>query len=252
MPTPFKISIPKPCHEQWDNMHKGQDGRFCGSCQKSVVDFTRFSDAELERWFIHERKISCGRFNPDQLDRLIENAQPFSLKRLKPNLILASFLAFLSFPKFGSANVIKPITYQTDGGFKNVLTANKELNQTDSLKVLKGKIIDRDDKSPLVGVAVGIDNNRLRVYTDVSGNFTIYIPEGFNSNMIDLQVRNIGYKAIDKTIDLRVNKDINLELCMSTEMLGGPELVYVRYSFKNRLYNNIKNHIKDINPFSRK
>ena len=40
-------TIPSPCTESWDCMTSTKEGRFCQSCEKTVVDFTRMSDAEL-------------------------------------------------------------------------------------------------------------------------------------------------------------------------------------------------------------
>src|ERR1043165_9793104 len=69
----IQLSIPTPCHENWDNMTPVERGRFCGSCQKQVVDFSRMSDREIAMFF---KKLStgsvCGRFMEDQLDRDIE------------------------------------------------------------------------------------------------------------------------------------------------------------------------------------
>ena len=78
----IQLNIPKPCHESWDQMTpvdkaRPDDpvgrGRFCGSCQKQVVDFTIMSDTQLAVFF---RKPStgsvCGRFMQDQLDRTID------------------------------------------------------------------------------------------------------------------------------------------------------------------------------------
>lgn len=48
----FRIEIPKPCHEDWDAMTPNENGRFCGSCAKTVVDFTNMQTAEIQRYFI--------------------------------------------------------------------------------------------------------------------------------------------------------------------------------------------------------
>jgi hypothetical protein len=50
-----------------------EKGRFCGSCQKQVVDFSNMSDREIAMFFKKPSTGSvCGRFMGDQLDRDIE------------------------------------------------------------------------------------------------------------------------------------------------------------------------------------
>ncbi|MGG9962337.1 hypothetical protein [Ferruginibacter sp. SUN106] len=68
----FKISIPKPCFEGWDNMTPNEQGRFCTSCAKTVVDFSVMSDEAIQQYFIsnYEQKI-CGRFKNIQLQRIV-------------------------------------------------------------------------------------------------------------------------------------------------------------------------------------
>jgi len=65
----INLTIPEPCHEDWDQMTPEAQGRFCASCQKTVVDCTDMSDAQLARLFSRPDRSVCGRLNPDQLDR---------------------------------------------------------------------------------------------------------------------------------------------------------------------------------------
>lgn len=67
----INLTIPKPCHENWDKMTQEQQGRFCGSCQKTVIDFTDMSDRQLAEFFKKPVGSVCGRFEQDQLDRKI-------------------------------------------------------------------------------------------------------------------------------------------------------------------------------------
>jgi hypothetical protein len=69
----IQLTIPKPCHENWDAMTPVEKGRFCGSCQKQVVDFSTMSDRQIAEFFKKPSTGSvCGRFMSDQLDRDIE------------------------------------------------------------------------------------------------------------------------------------------------------------------------------------
>lgn len=72
METNYKIAIPKPCHEDWNQMTPDQTGRFCTSCVKSVVDFTNMKASEIQDYFIkNQGKSVCGRFKNEQLDTII-------------------------------------------------------------------------------------------------------------------------------------------------------------------------------------
>ncbi|RZJ27935.1 MAG: hypothetical protein EOO48_10865 [Flavobacterium sp.] len=68
----FKLNIPKPCAENWDGMARDTNGRFCRSCEKTVVDFTGMTAIEIRDYFTEnrDRKV-CGRFQTSQLDSLV-------------------------------------------------------------------------------------------------------------------------------------------------------------------------------------
>jgi hypothetical protein len=67
----MKISIPEPCHENWGAMTPNEQGRFCGSCQKTVVDFTNFSAEDIQNYFTkHYGQKVCGRFKKQQLNSI--------------------------------------------------------------------------------------------------------------------------------------------------------------------------------------
>lgn len=70
METKFKITIPKPCHEDWNKMTQEETGRFCSVCTKSVVDFTHKNSTEIQDYFSQnqEQKI-CGRFRNEQVNK---------------------------------------------------------------------------------------------------------------------------------------------------------------------------------------
>jgi hypothetical protein len=72
METNYKITIPQPCHEDWNKMTPDETGRFCNSCVKSVVDFTNMKAPEIQEYFIkNSGKNVCGRFKTAQLDSII-------------------------------------------------------------------------------------------------------------------------------------------------------------------------------------
>jgi len=72
MPKQFQLKIADPCHENWEKMTPSEKGKFCGSCQKQVIDFTGMTDTQLAAFFKKPSTGStCGHFLGDQLDRKI-------------------------------------------------------------------------------------------------------------------------------------------------------------------------------------
>jgi TonB family protein len=66
----MKINIPQPCHENWNAMIPEGNGRFCGSCEKVVVDFTAMSQQEIIAYFKNTQgQKVCGRFYDTQLSQ---------------------------------------------------------------------------------------------------------------------------------------------------------------------------------------
>ncbi len=64
----MKISIPQPCHENWNEMTPQQQGAFCKVCSKVVVDFSAMSDSEVLGYFEKKKEEkTCGRFRASQL-----------------------------------------------------------------------------------------------------------------------------------------------------------------------------------------
>jgi len=69
METKYKISIPEPCQEDWNKMSPNENGRFCSSCSKNVVDFTTMLQDEIQHYFaINKNNKICGKFRKSQLD----------------------------------------------------------------------------------------------------------------------------------------------------------------------------------------
>jgi hypothetical protein len=64
-----QISIPKPCHEDWNKMTPNEQGSFCSKCAKTVIDFTKRTNEEILNYMSEQSgKKICGRFMNDQLE----------------------------------------------------------------------------------------------------------------------------------------------------------------------------------------
>jgi hypothetical protein len=109
----IKYSIQNPCDKSWNDMVPETTGRFCGSCEKTVVDFTGMSDFSIVNYLeSHKTEKVCGRFTKPQLDRVYQLNQPvfapsFDLRAVVLGLALTTFSAVHSFAQTEPQEPIK-------------------------------------------------------------------------------------------------------------------------------------------------
>jgi hypothetical protein len=95
------ITVPNPCHENWDSMMPQNQGRFCTSCQLVVTDFTKMDDQEIIHYFrMHQNEKICGHFRNEQLTRMKITITPAQLQNSNWSIIqqigIAIFIVFAS------------------------------------------------------------------------------------------------------------------------------------------------------------
>lgn len=169
----IQLSIPTPCHENWDKMSPEEKGKFCGSCQKTVMDFTRMSDRQLAEFFKKPVDNVCGRFYDDQLNRGIDlsvTRKRIPWIRYFFQFTLPAFL--LSFKATAQGNV----KVSTDSSYKmrlGMIGIIDEKPRTE--KIFNGQVVDEYGE-PLSHVTVSIREQSLApVMTDANGRFSLNI-----------------------------------------------------------------------------
>lgn len=71
----MNITIPTPCHENWQTMQAKDQGRFCNACSTIVVNFTEMQPQQITDYFLQNSgKKVCGRFTAQQLHQ--QNSVP--------------------------------------------------------------------------------------------------------------------------------------------------------------------------------
>ncbi|MFD0962739.1 carboxypeptidase-like regulatory domain-containing protein [Pseudofulvibacter geojedonensis] len=166
MKQKINISIPEPCHEDWNNMTPTQKGRFCGVCTKEVVDFTSFSDEQLIKHLNREQHL-CGRFNKQQLNRDLvldrKNRSSFS------SFVTAGLFSLFLFNSNGTKAQEKPKTEQTDKKYISIPLINTLAK--DSITV-SGTVLD-ENNYPLPGATILIKRSETGTSTDFDGVFSL-------------------------------------------------------------------------------
>ncbi len=197
------LSIPKPCHENWQEMTPSQKGRFCASCQKNVIDFTLASDREIINK-LKENKSICGRFNADQLNREI------IIPKEKSSIWMATASAIISFLGLG--------TYESHAQERVKIEQTDKKVITDSITKIKNKKLEITgiityNSDPLPGVNVRIIGTNTLVQTDLNGNFSIQVKRNatLEFSFIGMKSKKIKIKDSKKII-LQLKDDDNIKL----------------------------------------
>jgi hypothetical protein len=161
MADKINISIPEPCHENWQNMTRVDKGRFCSSCQKNVFDFTSSSDREIINAFKQNENL-CGRFLNTQLNRdLIKPKE-------KSSIWMATTSALISFIGLGTHEA------QAQGEIKVEQTDRKiSYDKANNDSILVAGIVYDENKTPRPNLGIYIGSYKVGE-TDANGNFSIY------------------------------------------------------------------------------
>lgn len=122
-----RISIPKPCHEDWNKMTPDQKGAFCKVCNKSVHDFSRKSAEEVEQILLKEEEGKvCGRFRSDQI--VMPKDLEIPLHMLPRNISPFRAFALAVFIVFGTA--LFGITDASGQGLKGKVCIKPPVKET--------------------------------------------------------------------------------------------------------------------------
>ncbi|MDB5280981.1 MAG: hypothetical protein JWO06_56 [Bacteroidota bacterium] len=68
MAKQIRVQIQEPCKENWNEMTPTQQGAFCKSCSKNVIDFSNKTGNEIYNFLSVADDNVCGRFREDQLN----------------------------------------------------------------------------------------------------------------------------------------------------------------------------------------
>ena len=185
MSRKVNISIPKPCHENWEAMTPEDKGRFCSVCTKTVFDFTKASDKEIIE-HLNKDANTCGRFASSQLNRDLIIPKEKSSYWIIATATISSFLGIGSQTAYSQ---VKQDTIQTDKKLnKNIITT------TNNPVTITGFV--SDELGPIAGANVVVKGTTRGISTDYDGKYSIEVNEGEI-----LTYNYIGFKTIEIIVD---------------------------------------------------
>ena len=113
--------------------------------------------------------------------------------------------------------VLPPIgvTYKIDSQIIYLYPNKKEIKSTpkekDSKQIIKGQVTDASGE-PLIGVSVSVKGSTSGTMTDMDGNYTLIVPEGYK----DIQFSYVGFKTEQHAIK---GDKINIQMQEDTHTL---------------------------------
>jgi len=191
------ISIKNPCSENWNSFERRGDSGFCLSCQKNVVDFTKYSDEEVIEYFRkHRSEKTCGRLNDTQL-------KTYSLPKKKSDLngIAAALAAGLLAIANPAESQVTTSTYEATMLDDNGVTRTPGTSNKEGWYRINGQVFHPYDDSKMPGVAVVIKGIDKGTYTDANGKFSLDY-YGEESERIMLELSFAGYGPMEREIYL--------------------------------------------------
>lgn len=88
------IHLPEPCTQSWQEMTPVTQGRFCGQCCKTVIDFSSWEPADI-LVYLRQYPATCGRFRKGQLDVAIPEPEWFVTQLNRSSFSFQSRIALI-------------------------------------------------------------------------------------------------------------------------------------------------------------
>lgn len=215
------ISIPKPCHESWNQMTVNEQGRYCGQCCKTVTDFSVMSNSEIIKHLASAHNV-CGRFDERQLSGINHQlyTEDLTANGWWKRMALAIGMLSTTFT-FKAAAQTKPAVEQgpkppsaTD--LDTIMIGKVAVPDSAQYRTITGHIVDGMDSTIVVGANIKAVSTNIGTVSDVNGNFSLRVP----LTATELTITYIGYYS--QTVNILSTADGHiLKLVMRPAAMGG-------------------------------
>lgn len=228
--APFTLHIPKPCSENWNQMTPDEKGRFCQHCQKVVIDFSAMSDQQLVEYLSNVSGKTCGRFLPEQLNRVTATPAGNRKRFISIAAVLSALYLFLPEAKANH----RPLSEQ---GIKPPAdTSRKKEKPVKLVSEINGTIID-DDNTAVAGATVMIKGTRTGTVADSDGHFHLQLPEP-GAASVTLIITYVGFEMKEVQVK-RPHKNLRIRL-ETRGMIFGEYAILQKKSVWQHLSDKIK------------
>lgn len=216
----MKISIPQPCHENWNEMLPVEKGRFCQSCQKCVIDFTKLPDDEILK--ILKMPNQCGRFSTNQLEEINRKLKEENQIRFPRIFRYSTLMIGLG---LGATLVAQEREKVEIVGSKSEISDSNKVEKI----LINGQVVDKDGYPFSDTFIILRGYSEISTITDENGFFELFAPKDY------VYVARIedSFGTIEDRM-LYPNK-FNLIECCLIDLTTGPVVIAKKKSFTGKV-----------------
>jgi len=215
--TIIEVKIAEPCSQSWAEMENKGENKFCLSCNKTVTDFTSYSNAEIIKILANSSSETCGRLTQTQLNQLNYYflVAPTNRNWMKYLGVLA--IGASVFIQDAKASAPKAPTEISSGINKS------NISEPVAAKKIYGYIFDANRKA-LAGIRVVLRDTKYFALTDKNGRYEMIFDQGVDIKKTTLVVESTRYAA-SKQINYTNEKQRDLVLNNMEPMIVGKIMV---------------------------
>ncbi len=229
--NPIGLRIDEPCNENWAGMTPNEQGRFCDSCQKSVIDFTHLTDNEILKMISANPNGLCGQFRESQLNRKVVETK-LSGKNSRLNALVAGIMVATGAGSL-SAQSADTTTYHPtvviDEKHPTGPVCIRQITEETKEEVVVNVIVtDSVTGIPLTNAVVSLSGGKFAVVTDASGKATLTLPDSLAHETITVIVNRSGFERKTFEVDLsnRSSAPILASLTVMERIFMGKPALY--------------------------
>ncbi len=229
MNSEILLQIAEPCHQSRQQMSPPEQGRFCSSSLKKLVDFSRKTDEQILARLMKTPGTGRSRFSQSQLQRPSDPRRQLAYNRYK--LLLALLIPAFVLNGFVTAQVKVGVKLPQNptSGTEQLILGNVTFQPvgkpvpdqpTKPITTVSG-IVTNQVGEPIPSAPVWVTNTQNGTTTDLNGRFQLKLwkeevsvpvsASAIGCNTIEQQVR--AYKGSTEIVFKLTNQPLLLCIC---------------------------------------
>ncbi|MFC4212522.1 hypothetical protein ACFOWA_15085 [Pedobacter lithocola] len=160
-------------------MENYEKDKFCVSCNKCVIDFSNYSNAQIISTLANSQTEICGRLSQNQLNQL-----NYYLLAAPANRNWMKYLVVLA---IGTSVFMQDVNAAVPQKYQNEISLSEVKSNLDDEKPVLNRVfygyIFLSDKKPAAGLKLQIKNTEYTAITDKSGRYEFKLDDNFNRKL---------------------------------------------------------------------